>query len=243
MMLGRRPNSIAPPTASSNQVGLRQMLGITAGHAANDVFVSFLAPLLPLFIARLGLTHAEAGLLSLVKETPSLLQPVIGHWADRLNLRVLSIAAPTITAVLISLTGSARSYLMLALLLWLAGLSSAAFHSVTPAIAGQLSASSAMGRSMGLWIFGGELGFALGPLLVVTVVERFGLVRMPYLSVMGLAGTVVLLFSLRDLRAVARSSHASPTWVAAVHSIRPILGPLLALGSVDAGELPAHLLE
>ena len=226
------------------------MLTISFGHAANDLFSSFLAPLLPLFIASLGLSHTRAGLLSLLKQTPSLLQPSIGLLADRVNLRRLAILAPTVTAVSISLLGRATSYTALALLLVVAGTSSVAFHSVAPAIVGQVSSSRNLGSSMGLWIFGGEFGFSVGPLLVVSVVDRYGLRAMPWLSLIGMLGSLVLYLRLRDTpRTNARSAESLP-WRDALVDMRHVLLPLFALSgaralamSALASYLPTYLTE
>jgi len=210
---------------------LGSMLTITVGHAANDIYMSFLAPLLPLFIANLGLSHTRAGMLSLLKQTPSLLQPAIGHLADRFNLRRLVVLAPTVTALAISLLGLAPNYTALALLLVLAGFSSVGFHSVAPLIAGELSGTRNIGRGMGLWIFGGELGFTLGPLLIVSVVDRFGLRATPGLVVVGMLGSLVLFLRLKDIpRTNTRSADGLPLRQA-LAEIWPVLIPLLGLSA------------
>ena len=65
----------------------RRALVITAGHAAHDTYSAFLPPLLPVFIDKLALAKAEAGLLTVFLQGPSLLQPLIGHLGDRFDLR------------------------------------------------------------------------------------------------------------------------------------------------------------
>jgi FSR family fosmidomycin resistance protein-like MFS transporter len=126
------------------------VLTISAAHAVHDTYTAFLAPLLPAFIANLALSKTEAGLLSVFMQGPSLLQPFIGHLADRISLRYLVILAPTVTGVVMSLLGVAPGYGVLALLLMVAGLSSASLHAVAPVIAGNLSGRS-LGRGMGFW--------------------------------------------------------------------------------------------
>ena len=89
---------------------LSDVLTITIGHASNDLYVAFLPPLLPLFIAQLGLSKTQAGLLSFIRQTPSFLQPAMGHLADRFNLRRVVILTPTITAAAFSLLSVAGEY-------------------------------------------------------------------------------------------------------------------------------------
>jgi FSR family fosmidomycin resistance protein-like MFS transporter len=208
------------------------MLTITAGHAANDVYTSLLPPLLPLFIANLGLSHTAAGLLSLMGQLPSLLQPAIGHLADRFSLRRLLILAPLVTGAMTSLLGLAPNYTSLALLLVAGGASTAAFHAVAPALAGQLSGQRNMGRGMGLWILGGELGFMFGPLLVVSVVQQFGLQATPWLMVIGLAGSLLLHLRLREIPHAVSPSSQLLSWRQALVRMRHVLIPLLGLAAV-----------
>ncbi len=229
---------------------LGSVFTITMGHAANDLYVSFLPPLLPLFIANLGLSHTRAGLLSLLRQTPSLMQPAIGHLADRFDLRRLVILAPTVTALMTSLLGLAQSYTVLALLLVMAGVSSVAFHAITPAIAGELSGTGHMGRGMGLWVFGGELGFTLGPLLIVSVVDRFGLKATPWLVFIGVLGSLVLRSQLRAIPYHSARSGQSLPWRQALSQVRQVLVPLLGLAgtrslamSALASYLPTYLSE
>ena len=209
--------------------------------------MSFLPALLPLFITNLGLSHTRAGLLSLLRQTPSLLQPAIGHLADRVDLRRLVILAPTVTALMTSLLGLAPSYTALALLLVLAGFSSVAFHAITPAIAGELSGTGNMGRGMGLWIFGGELGFTLGPLLIVSIVDRFGLQATPWLVFIGVLGSLVL---RSQLRTIHYHTAQSLPWRQALSQVKQVLVPLLGLAgarslamSALASYLPTYLSE
>ncbi len=246
---GRMEDNIAPRTheqsnswatnAEAGSLSVTSTLTLSIGHAANDIYMSFLAPLLPLFITSLGLSHTQAGLLTVLKQIPSLLQPSIGHLADRFNLRPLAILAPTVTALSISMLGVAANYRLLAMLLILAGTSSVAFHSIAPAIAGELSSTQNMGRNMGLWIFGGEFGFSLGPLLIVSVVARFGLGWMPWLAFIGILGSLVLYLRLRDAPRSGVRSVASLPWQRALIDMRFALLPLLALGGMRALALSA----
>ncbi len=215
--------------AEAQAFPLGSMLTITLGHAANDIYVSFLPPLLPLFIANLGLSHTRAGLLSLLRQTPSLLQPAIGHLADRFDLRGWIILTPAVTALMTSLLGLAPSYSALAFLLVVAGISTAAFHAVTPALAGQLAGQPNVGRGIGLWIFGGEVGFTLGPLLIVTVVDRFGLRATPWLVFIGLLGSLVLFFRLRSIPYQTAHSAGNLPWRQALRQVRHTVAPLLGL--------------
>ena len=117
---------------SSGEFQTGKLVTIAGGHAVHDSFTAFLAPLLPRFVEKLSLSNTAAGLLSTFLQLPGLLQPVIGHLADRTTLRWLVVLGPAVTATAMSFLGWAPTYAVLALLLLLAGLSVAAFHATAP---------------------------------------------------------------------------------------------------------------
>jgi FSR family fosmidomycin resistance protein-like MFS transporter len=211
--------------AAGNKIGTHQVLTISAGHAVHDTFTSFLPPLLPSFIERWALTKTEAGALALLFQAPSLLQPYIGHLADRFNLRYIVILAPAVSTVLMCLLGIAPGYGLLALFLLLAGLSSAAFHSTAPVMAGTLSKKN-LGRGMGIWMLGGELGRTLGPLVAVTTVSLVTLAGLPVLMVAGMVTSFVLFHRLKDIPVRPPDAGPSLPWRTALGRMKPVFLPL-----------------
>ncbi|MGD8245410.1 MAG: MFS transporter [Anaerolineae bacterium] len=209
--------------ASDFQTG--RVATVSAAHGVHDTYTAFLPSLLPVFIANLALSNTEAGLLSVFLQAPSLFQPFIGHLADRFSLRYLVILAPAVTAAMMSLLGVAPGYAVLALLLTVAGLSSAGIHSVGPVMAGRLSGSR-LGRGMGFWMVGGELGRTLGPIVIVSVLQVLTLRGTPWLMVAGLGMSVLLFLLLRDIAGRPADTAAALPWREALRSMRPLLGPL-----------------
>jgi MFS transporter, FSR family, fosmidomycin resistance protein len=216
------------PPARAEEFQTGRVLTVTIGHAVHDTYTAFLAPLLPVFIETLSLTKAEAGLLTAFNQAPSLLQPVIGHLADRLSLRYLVILSPAVTATVMSVLGLAPTYLILALLLMVAGLSSATLHSVAPVMAGRLSGRN-LGRGMGFWMVGGELGRTLGPIVIVAGIQFLGLGGTAWLMIGGWLTSILLFFWLKDVPGrVADAGNGLP-WRQALHVMRPLLVPLLGI--------------
>jgi FSR family fosmidomycin resistance protein-like MFS transporter len=213
---------------------------ITLGvaHAVHDTYTAFLPPLLPSLIAQLGLLKREAGLLAAFLQLPSLSQVFIGYLADSLSLRYLVILAPALTGVMMSLLGIAPGYGFLALLLACAGVSSASLHAVGPVMAGRLSGNK-LGRGMGLWMVGGELGRTLGPIIVVGVVGAFGLQRIPYLMAAGFAMSGILYVRMKDIAGGPPGVDRALSLRPALDHLRPILAPLVGLVSVRAFMLTA----
>jgi FSR family fosmidomycin resistance protein-like MFS transporter len=163
------------------------VLAVAVAHFIHDVYSSFLAPLLPLLIEKLSLTLTQAGFLSTVMQIPALINPLIGHLADRVNVRIFIVLAPVTTAVPMSLLGVAPNYAVLLILLFAAGLSTSAFHVPAPVMVAELSGSR-KGRGMSIFMTGGELARTVGPLCAVAAVSVFGLPRFyPVMVVGGLA--------------------------------------------------------
>lgn len=201
---------------------------IAAGHAIHDTYASFLPALLPVLIQRFALIKTEAALLSVFMMAPSLLQPVIGYLADRASLRRFMVIAPAITATIMSFLGVAPYYAVAAMLLILAGVSSASLHATGPVMAGRLSANR-LGLGMSFWMVGGELGRVVGPILIVTALTTLGPQGTPWLSVAGILTSVILYIQLRKVRGNTHTGKPALEWGKALKAMRPILLPVTAI--------------
>jgi len=164
---------------------------LSIGHGIHDMYPAFLAPLLPLLQAKLHLSNTLAGSLATFLRSSSLAQPFIGYLADRTSARLFVILAPGATAVCMSLIGAAPSYGLVALLLALAGLSHASYHAPAPAMVAHVSGER-VGAGMSFFMTGGELGRALGPVLIVSLVQWLGLERSYLAAIPGLVFSALL---------------------------------------------------
>ncbi|MBC8478178.1 MFS transporter [bacterium] len=151
-----------------------KVVTISLTHLLHDIYNAFLAPLLPLLIEKLSINYTLAGLLSVFQRAPALLNPFIGLLADRMSLRLLVVWTPTLTATCMSLIGLAPHYIVLALLLFVAGFSTTAFHVPSPVMIRQ-TAGQRLGMGMSFYMLGGELARALGPLVILGAVSLWGL--------------------------------------------------------------------
>ncbi len=186
----------SPP--SEGRFRKEQVFIIAGGHFIHDVYSAFLAPLLPLLIEKFSLTLAMAGSLSAFMQVPALLNPLIGRLADRSNTRYFVVFAPAVTATLMSVMGVASSYYALAAILIVAGISVASFHSPAPAMVASFSGRR-VGKGMGWFMAGGELGRTLGPLLAVWAASTWTLEGMARVAVLGWVTSLVLFFRLDDI--------------------------------------------
>jgi FSR family fosmidomycin resistance protein-like MFS transporter len=177
-----------------------QVLTIVSGHFIHDVYTAFVAPLLPLIIEKLSLSLTLAGSLTALLQLPGLLNPFIGYLADKVSLRYFVILAPAVTATLISSIGFAPSYFALATILFVTGISVAAFHAPAPAMIAEVSGKK-VGLGMSLFMAGGELARTIGPLLAVWAVSTWTLDGFYRIVVLGWAASLVLYIRLNHIPA------------------------------------------
>jgi FSR family fosmidomycin resistance protein-like MFS transporter len=184
----------APPRVAGRGDGVdqRTLWAATFAHFLNDFYVSFLAPLLPLIVSRFNLSLALAGLLATVLTTSSAIsQPLFGAIADRLRRRIFVVTGPAITVTAMGLMGLAPTYTVLILLLLLAGTGTSSFHPQGASTAGEASGRH-RGAGLSLFVAGGELAFALGPLTIAVIVSARGLEATWMAALPGLAAAIFL---------------------------------------------------
>lgn len=149
---------------------------VTASHFAIDSYSSFLAPLLPLLVARLDMSLTMVGtLVAMSSITSSLMQPVFGVLSDRVRRPWFILLGPLVAGVFLCGVGLAPSYPVLVALVMLGGLGVAAFHPQAAVLAGGLL--ERRGLAMSIFVSGGTAGFAVGPIAAVTLAGAFGLER------------------------------------------------------------------
>lgn len=197
-----------------------RLLLLTLSHFLVDTYASLLAPVMPLVIAKLGLSYTGAGMLGTITSFISLSQPLMGIWADRMRRRYLVVAGIALAAVS-PMLGIAPSGGIMALALALGGIGVSAFHPQGFSMAGELSGPR---RSFGLalFIFGGTLALGATPLLVAGLAGRFGLESLPFLSLPGLALALVSARFLPLENPRVQGQNLAATWKGLVQQWVPL---------------------
>lgn len=185
-----------------------------------DITQGAVPALLPFLIHHRGYSYAAASALVLVLAmtiTSSLIQPLFGHLADRRSLPwllpgVLVAGAGTGLGVWCIRPGSPSPRSP-----W-RGVGVGAYHPEAARYANYVSRSR-RASGMSLFSVGGNVGFALGPVLVTPLVLTLGLGGTVWLIVPSVAVAVLLLCGMAHLRSfrpqatasVASERRASPT--------------------------------
>lgn len=175
-----------------------KVMSISFAHLVHDIYSSFLAPILPLLIEKFGLSYTLASLLSIAQRFPNILNPLVGIIADKYPVRWFVISTPLITAISMSLLGIASSYIILCVLLFVAGLSAVFFHAPSPVLVKEISGNS-IGKGMSFYMIGGEIARTLGPLIILGAISIWGLEGSFNLLPFALLASVIIYIKLKNV--------------------------------------------
>lgn len=164
-----------------------------------DTYVGMIPVLYPLLIERFALDFSTVGLVSLAYVgTSSLSQPFFGWVADRYGFRVLRFSLLW-TAVVFAAIGFAPSFGVLVVLAAAAGLGSGAYHPFGAVGVRAIAPEQRRGTATSVYVTGGYLGAAAGPLLGVALLWAFGVRGVTLTLLPGLAAALWLLSAFRSL--------------------------------------------
>jgi FSR family fosmidomycin resistance protein-like MFS transporter len=176
------------------------MSALAAGHLGTDLSSGALPALLPFLRDRFSLSYTlAAGLMLASAASSSLVQPLFGIWSDRRGAIWLLPAGVAVSGVGIALASAASSYWLVLVLVLISGLGVAAYHPE-----GSKLAAYASGRrrasGMSAFAIGGNVGFALGPIVATPLVLWLGLRGGLLLAIPSLAIAAALFALLPFLR-------------------------------------------
>lgn len=164
---------------------------ISVGHLTNDMYGNLLTALMPYLVLDGRITGTYAGLVLLVYLIgSSILQPLIGTIVDRSERRIFAVTGPLVVGLGAVLAGWVSGAAALFGLAALSGVGTAAFHPQAAAMVDR-SSTERKGRSMAIFSMGGNVGFALGPVLAA-VIAGIGLHWSPIIILPGIAVTLAL---------------------------------------------------
>lgn len=218
------------PASTPDEPAPRGFLGLSptvvslaSTHFIVDAYTNIYTPLLPLFIPHLGLSLTAVGTLAMCFQMASSVSQLgFGALADRWRPRVLLLAGPVVSVVVLSLVGLASTPFALGALLVLGGLGGAAFHPSAAAAVYRASGTN-KGFAMSVHITGGSVGMAMAPLFFAPTIEHFGLHWSPIIAVPGLIALWLLLRRVPELtRPAAREGEGFA-------GLRPYAKPLALL--------------
>ena len=156
-------------------VDRKAMGALSSGHLAVDLAQGALPAFLPFLVIKFDLTYTMAAALVLAATiSSSVVQPAFGLWSDARGALWLLPAGVLLGGFGMAAATVAPSYPLLLLAVLVAGLGVAAYHPEGSKFASYVSGDR---RASGMSFFsiGGNVGFALGPLLASFAIVTLGL--------------------------------------------------------------------
>lgn len=179
----------------------RYLLLLIAAHLVTDTAQGALPALLPLLKENLGLSYALAGAIIMTMNlTSSVIQPLFGYLTDRWSLRWLLPLGVAASGVGLALVALAPDYGTVLAAVVFSGLGVASYH---PEAFKSVLASAGERKVIAVswFMVGGNLGMALGPVLLSAYLAWLGLKGVLVFAFPALiAGLLFLLFWRRDAR-------------------------------------------
>ncbi|MCB0189633.1 MAG: MFS transporter, partial [Caldilineaceae bacterium] len=149
---------------------------LTLGHFSVDMLAGAMPIVVGLYLKEsLGLSLAQIGLLlGAFKMTSSLTQPIFGYLSDRYGGRWFAVGGVLWIAAFQGLVGYMPTFGSALAMAMLAGFGSAAFHP-QGASGANIAAGDQKTAGVAMFMLGGNMGFAIGPILAALIMGSFGM--------------------------------------------------------------------
>ena len=172
------------------------LIALSLVHFSGDFYSSFISPLFPVFMDKMGLSLAQVGLLAGISRfLMFIVQPMSGYWADRHPSRSFILIGLLMPVFFIPLSGITTGFYGLLICIVIGSAGSSLFH---PPVTGMvpLYAGRKLGLAMSIFNTAGTFAFGVGPVFITWYVARFGLRAMPATMAIGLVFWVYLYWVL-----------------------------------------------
>jgi MFS transporter, FSR family, fosmidomycin resistance protein len=207
----------------------RGLVTLMLGHFTVDSYVGLLPVLYPLLIHRFQLDLATVGLVTLAYSgMAAVSQPAFGILADRYGTRLTGLALAW-TAATFAGVGFASSFPVLVALAALSGLGSGAFHPFGALTVRGLLPRRGANTAMSVYVTGGTVGVAAGPLIGIAIFAAFGPPGTLLTLVPGLLIGAYLLLAMRPRSAVP--AHGRSDGVRSALPLMPIAATVGVMAS------------
>src|SRR5580700_9508143 len=217
-----RPTRLPRPTRPSLVAGTGPILALLAAtHSVDDLYQGAVPALLPFLAIERHYTYVGlTGITLAATFLSSAVQPAFGVITDKRRMGWLIAAGLLVAGIGVGLSGLGDSYVITWLAIALSGVGVAAYHPEATRTARGVAGNST--QAMSWFSVGGNLGIALGPVLVTPVLLVTGLRGTPLL-VIPAVGMAALLAVRRPWRQAQAADQARQSRRAAAggHDAQP----------------------
>jgi MFS transporter, FSR family, fosmidomycin resistance protein len=180
-------------------MNLKLILILSISHLCIDITGTALPAIMPFLKEALKLSYTMVGtVIMLSNVTSSIIQPCLGYFSDRMQIKWLLPISVILAYGGVSLIGLAPSYGLLLLFVILNGMGIATYHPESFKIVHYFTGTR---KAMGMAYFqvGGNIGLAFGPLLVTFAMQLANLPGTLLFLIPGAVILAMLLFFLPEL--------------------------------------------
>ncbi|MCO5315260.1 MAG: MFS transporter [Solirubrobacterales bacterium] len=166
-----------------SELDRRSITVLAAGHCCVDICQGAIPALMPFMVIRRGYSYSEATALLLVMTfASSMLQPIFGHASDRRSLAWLLPGGILLGGIGLAVVGLTASFGLTLAAVFLSGLGVGAYHPEGARFA-NFVAGERRATGMSLYAVGGNIGFALGPVVVTALVLPLGIGGLAWIGI------------------------------------------------------------
>lgn len=171
---------------------------IGVGHLVTDIYQGALPAMLPFLISNKHISYeAAAFLVFAANASSSVIQPLSGIYSDKISAPWILSLGLLLGGIGIGLSGIMPSYYGIFMLVALSGIGIALYHPegarLTNKFAGKNKTSA-----VSIFAAGGNIGFAVGPIITTTVLMLFGLKGTIILSIPAVIMSIILIFQTHN---------------------------------------------
>ena len=178
---------------------LKIILILSLSHLSIDLTGAALPAMMPFLKNALQLSYTGVGTVIMAFNlTSSIIQPCFGYISDKIEIKWLLPLSTILTYIGFSLIGLAPSFIILLVLVVIDGMGVASYH---PESMKMMHYFTGERKATGMSFFqvGGNLGLALGPLLITYAIKLVGLSGSLLFLIVGLPILGVLILFLKKL--------------------------------------------
>ena len=178
---------------------IKVLLLLSLGHMVTDIYQGALPTMLPFLKETLSLSYAMTGVILMAANfTSSIIQPLFGFLSDKQKKPLLLPLGCLCAGLGLSLLALTSSYACILALVILSGLGIASYHPEGYKTAHYFTGEKRV-TGMAIFSVGGNLGFALGPLVTVYVIKYMGFSSLPIMIIPCLMFTALIFFYWRTV--------------------------------------------
>lgn len=165
---------------------------ISFSHLINDLLQAVVPSMYPLLKENFNLSFSQIGIITFTYQiVASILQPFVGMYTDKKSNRYSLIVGMSFTLIGLFLVSIASSFVYLLMSVSLIGVGSSIFHPESSRVA-HLASGEKRGLAQSIFQLGGNVGSAIGPLLVALIVIPHGQLYAVWFCLIALVGIFAL---------------------------------------------------